>query len=179
MLVLISNNLLTAQDTTALRFIAITAWDSEDIIFFKNDTTDLYGVVSNIHGNDFTGHALFVNPNDGLLYAVVDSANDYGTTTRAIYKVNPLTGQFIGVMDLADWTASATITPEGRVFAIEGNNDPNPGQINEIDLVNLTKTPVAFSNIPDGANRGMIYNPNDSSLYIYSPLYRFSFYYEN
>ncbi|MCD6367071.1 MAG: T9SS type A sorting domain-containing protein [Bacteroidales bacterium] len=160
--------LAQAQDTTALRFIAITAWDSEDVIFFKNDTTDLYGVVSDIHGNDFTGHALFVNPNDELLYAVVDSANDYGTTTRAIYKLNPLTGQFTGVMDLADWTASATITPDGRVFAIEGNNDPNPGQINEIDLVNLTKTPVAQSNIPDGYSRGMLYNSNDSSLYIYS-----------
>lgn len=164
-----SFSLVNAQDTTALRFIAITAWDSEDIIFFQEDTTDLYGVVSDIHGADFTGHALFVNPNDGLLYAVVDSANDYATTTRALYRVNPLTGEFVVVMDLADHTASATITPEGRVFTIEGNGGTStPGEINEIDLVNLTKTPVAYSGIPDGYSRGMIYNAADSSLYIYS-----------
>ncbi len=156
-----------AQDTTALRFIAITTWDTEDILFFNNDTSDMYGVRSTINdgSGNFTSHGIFVNPNDGYLYGIADP---YNFTVRSLYKINPLTGQFDSIMVIGDHPTSIAVTPDGRLFAIEGNGGATPGAINEIDLTNLTQTQVAVSNVTANEPRAIIYNPNDSSLYIYS-----------
>ena len=71
-------------------------------------------------------------------------------------------------MVVGDHPASAEVTPDGKLYAIEGNGGATPGAINEIDLSNFTQTQVAVSNITYNEPRAMVYNPQDSSLYIYS-----------
>lgn len=154
-----------SQDTTSLRLVAITTWDSEDVLFFKDDTTDLYAITSSIHAGSFTSHGIFVNPQDGDLYAVADPDNFTG---RYLYKINPLTGQFDSIMVVGDHPTSITVTPEGRCFYIEGNGAGVPGAIFELDLTNHTQTQVAVSSVPAGQPRAIIYNPMDTSLYVYS-----------
>ncbi|MFC2091005.1 hypothetical protein ACFLT1_09555, partial [Bacteroidota bacterium] len=171
LILMLGSNLVTGQDTTDLRLIGIGGWGNggdDDLLFFNADTSDFLSIKSNINSNgSMTGYALFVNPADNLLYGVADPDDDAGTS-RKLYKVNPLKGQFDFVMDLGDWTVDAAITPEGRLFTIDGFGGANPGAIYEVDLVNQTQSQVAVSSVTDTMPRTMTYNPEDLSLYIYS-----------
>ena len=67
--------------------------------------------------------------------AVADPDDD-AVSTRKLYTINPLNGQFDLVMDLGDGIVSADVTPEGRIFAIDVAGAAVPGTVYEVNVVN-------------------------------------------
>lgn len=154
-----------AQDTTGLRWITSGTYPAK-ITYFSNDTLDMAALTADIDVyENSTTHAIFENPNDGLLYVVADPDN---LTSRDLYTVNPLSGEFVFYDSLGMVPASAEITNDGRLFLISGNADSIPGSIYEYSFSDSSLTWVAESGVTDGMVRSIGYNPNDSSLYVFS-----------
>jgi len=145
------------QDTTAWRMVGITS--SAEVHFFNDDTTDLYTFSSDAS----TGHAIFVNPADSLLYTVLD---EIGGVERNLYLINPFTGDYSLVHDFTGTHInSADLGENGKIYAIHGNGGLNPSEIVVLDLNTMTESYLITSSLTD--SRALEYNPVDSTLYIY------------
>ena len=150
---------LMAQDTTSFRMISISS--SVEFDFFSNDSSSLDYITCNLGS---TGHAIFVNPADSLLYALID-AN--GSGDRNLYKVNPLTGNAALFYNFStSYFNSADIAENGMIYLIEGVANNNNGLIHEYNPSNNSIS--SWKQCSVGADpRGLEYNPVDSSVYVF------------
>lgn len=156
-----------AQDTLTRPFIGITTYPSDIAYFYGNFDSTYLQPVQNVDINNSTGHAIYMNPNDNMLYAVLDSATS-PTSPRAIYKINPFNGAKTLAYDLANKYASVEIAPDGRIFGIHGNGTSTPGALYEIDVVNQSQTFLMNVPVPANEPRALGFNSNDGNLYVFS-----------
>lgn len=158
-----------AQDTTSTKLIGATVYDG-GIQFYADDTTDFPWVETSI---DATYHALFINPADSLLYAIIDEVGSSGD--RNLYQVNPFTGVITLVHDItADYINTADLGNDNILYMSQGfGAGGTGGEVYTLDLTTFTETFLYNSSITDA--KALEFNPVDSSLYLYQaflgPLY--------
>ncbi|MDX1349484.1 MAG: T9SS type A sorting domain-containing protein [Putridiphycobacter sp.] len=147
-------------DTTANRLISIN--DSGILVAYKNDTSVYYGAFPQ---NITSGHALFMNPDDNLIYAVVDITGG----DRNLYTYDPFSAELTLVHDFADgFIHTADIGNNGMVYAVTGNGSSTPGLVYTLNLSTGIESPLYVSaSGTSGLSRAIEFNPTDSSLYIY------------
>jgi hypothetical protein len=125
-----------AQDTTSLRWVGIN--ESSELNFFDTDTTDLI----NYSASYGTGHGIFVNSQDSLIYGVFD--NGAGGMDRNLYKINPFTGVMTLVWDLSlPYISSADISADGKTLYViqgQGGSSVDLGKITAINIATGTET---------------------------------------
>ncbi|MEQ8323317.1 MAG: T9SS type A sorting domain-containing protein [Vicingaceae bacterium] len=150
---------LVAQDTTSFRMIGLS--EGVEIDFFFDDSTSMGDINTNFGSS---GHAIFVNPADSLVYALIDLN---GSGDRNLYTVNPFNGTTaLAVNFTTTYFNSADIADNGKLYLIEGVAGGNNGAIHEYDL--STNTDTVWTTIPVGfLPRGLEYNPVDSSIYVF------------
>ena len=114
LLLIMASSFSYSQDTTALRWVSVN--ENGILNFFKNDTTDLTSITSG-YG---TGQGIFMSNKDSLLYGIFSNGSSSGD--RNLYSINPFTGTFTLVRDLAtNYISSADITEDGNtLYIIEG-----------------------------------------------------------
>lgn len=151
---------VNAQDTTSWRYLTISS--SSDLDYYFEDMSNMYM----ISGAGSSGHALFVNPQDSLLYAVIDMPGD---GSRHLYRIHPFTGTTTLVHAFgASYVASACADADGNVYGITGNAATTPGEIYKVAYGSLTESLFAASSLTDGEPRSIDYNWDDTSFHIYS-----------
>ncbi len=159
---------VVAQDTTNFRLIGISAINSID--FFNNDSTYMTtneNITMMAGGN---GHAIFQDPNTGKVWALLSDpiANGGIQGDRNLYEINPTTGTYTMVADLANgFYASGDMASDGSIYLIggNGNNGAIGGQIWRYNPQDSTEVYIGSTGIT--SSRAMEYNPNNNSLYIY------------
>lgn len=160
LLFLYMTSICFSQDTTSNKMIAIQAFNG-DISFFRNDSTDLASSLTGVG----TGHALFINPADSLIYGILDVAG--GSSDRNLYTLNPFDGSYTLVHDyLETYIAAADLGEDGKIYSISGTAGSD-GVVVVLDLLTMLETPLYTSSMNGtGAARSIEYNPVDSTLYI-------------
>lgn len=157
---LMSINSFGQIDTTSNRLITIS--DAAELNIYTNDTAFYY---LNFSVQASSGHAIFMNPNDHLLYAIVDvSGGD-----RNLYKINPFTGDLILVHDfMATYIHTADIGNNNIIYGVVGNAGAIPGEVISLNLNTMVESSIYTSASGlSGSPRGIEFNTSDSSLYIY------------
>ena len=167
LLLIMASSFSYSQDTTALRWVSVN--ENGILNFFKNDTTDLTSITSG-YG---TGQGIFMSNKDSLLYGIFSNGSSSGD--RNLYSINPFTGTFTLVRDLAtNYISSADITEDGNtLYIIEGNAASGIGKVSSVDLATGTET-VLTTALNDGAGSssyGIEFNPTDTSLYVFEGSY--------
>ena len=167
MLGIISSFGAMAQDTTNYRILVSGTYPAS-LYFTKNDTgiAQFADVLPNgMNPNQSTSQAIYMHPETYKLYALLDTGS---LAERAIYEINPLTGENTMVYNLGDLFASVEITDSGRVFGIHGNGGSTPGAVYEIDIENQSTTMVFQSSVPAFEPRALGFNPSTQQLYVIS-----------
>lgn len=169
--VVIFSTLSFGQDTTAYRMVGCSYGE---LTFFNNDSTDMISIYPAFG----SGHVIFSNPEDSLLYMVIDMAGNSGD--RNIYTINPFSGATTLVADLNVTYPNSGDLGEGNVlYLITGNGDADPGNVIAVNMSTFVETPMYTSVVAGSTSpTATEYNPLDSSLYIYESygnnLYRYN-----
>ena len=141
-----------SQDTTGWRMITVSS-DGE-LDFYYDDMSNLY--LFDITGGG-SGHALFVHPQDSLLYTVLDMV--MGDGNRMLYQLNPFTGALTLVHAWSEgYVSSAEVDANGTVYAVTGNAAATPGEVLAYDWGSMTESSFFMSSITDGEPRALGYN---------------------
>ena len=148
-----------AQDTTSFRMLGMSS-GAGDLQFHNSDSS---GLITLNHGYT-SGHAVFVNPADEMVYMIVDAD---GAGDRNLYQVNPFDATSTLVHDFTqDYIHTADLGEDGILYCIVGNGAANAAELVTLDLNTMTESATGFVTAAN-SSRAMEYNPVDSALYIY------------
>ena len=140
---------------TSNRLIGISS--NGDVTFFKDDDTDL----SSVSTTAASGHGIFYNPADSLIYGLLDFGGD-----RNLYRINPFTGATTLIYDFNDpFMHTADIANNNKVYAVIGNGSGDAQDVMELDMNTLIETLIYTTGA--SSSRAIEFNPVDSSLYVY------------
>jgi hypothetical protein len=153
-----------SQDTTSFRMVGVNNNGTFD--FFASDSSSMGDLDYSVFGEgNNNGHAIFVNPADGRLYAIIDTTDG---VDRNLFSINPFTGEYTLVYDFADThLSSGDIAANGKVYVISGNGSNDPGRIYELNLDSMIESTFFDVVFADDGSRALEYNPLDSSIFVF------------
>lgn len=156
--VLFASTGFSQADTTEFRMLGMSSGVG-NLQFHFSDSS---GSVALNHGYG-SGHAVFVNPADEMVYMIVDA----GSGDRNLYQVNPFDATSTLVHDFTqDYIHTADLGADGILYCITGNGAANPAELITLDLNTMVETATGFVTAAV-ASRAMEFHPGDSALYIY------------
>jgi hypothetical protein len=119
----------------------------------------------------FNSQSLVARPSDGVLFAVVQTG--MGPTTRRLVTVDQFTGVASDIGPLTQAIACLAFRSNGTLYAVSGEQGPNPETLFTVDTFNAALTLVcALGNGADGETiafhpNGLLYHSsgNDTAIF--------------